>query len=152
MFSWFCDGTFNDFLLCDFIFILNIYSQNIVSKRSEIVNFTFHSYLIWSCILLRHKGKFTLCRLITPHYIIINNFIQYYFCYTSLKSLEIMLSTLTLINLIFLAAGQQPHIIFVFIDDLGWNDVGYHGSEIMVRKGFTSVVIQLSIPICSKRY
>ena len=47
-----------------------------------------------------------------------------------------MLLALTLINLIFLVAGQQPHIIFVFIDDLGWNDVGYHGSEIMVRKGF----------------
>ena len=30
-------------------------------------------------------------------------------------------------------AAQQPHIVFVFMDDLGWNDVGYHGSEIMVR-------------------
>jgi len=23
-----------------------------------------------------------------------------------------------------------PHIIFIMVDDLGWNDVGYHGSEI----------------------
>ena len=33
-----------------------------------------------------------------------------------------------------LVAAQQPHIVFVFMDDLGWNDFGYHGSEIMVRK------------------
>ncbi len=26
-----------------------------------------------------------------------------------------------------------PHVVFIFVDDLGWNDVGYHGSEIMVR-------------------
>ena len=47
-----------------------------------------------------------------------------------------MLSALTLFSLILLVAGQHPHIIFVFIDDLGWNDVGYHGSEIMVRDLF----------------
>ena len=32
--------------------------------------------------------------------------------------------------------AQQPHIIFIFVDDLGWNDVGYHGSEIMVSTIF----------------
>jgi hypothetical protein len=26
--------------------------------------------------------------------------------------------------------GNPPHIIFIVADDLGWNDVGYHGSEI----------------------
>ncbi|XP_068190570.1 arylsulfatase B-like [Antennarius striatus] len=27
-------------------------------------------------------------------------------------------------------AAQQPHIVFILADDFGWNDVGYHGSEI----------------------
>lgn len=26
--------------------------------------------------------------------------------------------------------GKQPHIVFILADDYGWNDVGYHGSEI----------------------
>eukprot|EP00061_Rhincodon_typus_P016540 g44809.t1 len=25
---------------------------------------------------------------------------------------------------------SQPHIIFVLADDYGWNDIGYHGSQI----------------------
>src|SRR2546425_5749862 len=29
-----------------------------------------------------------------------------------------------------LAAGHPPHIVFLLADDLGWKDVGYHGSEI----------------------
>lgn len=29
-----------------------------------------------------------------------------------------------------LLASGQPHIVFVLADDLGWNDVGYHGSDI----------------------
>ena len=39
---------------------------------------------------------------------------------------------------IFLSTAftQKPHIIFIFVDDLGWNDVGYHGSEIMVSTSF----------------
>ena len=37
------------------------------------------------------------------------------------------------INLFGFVVSQQPHIIFIFIDNMGWNDVGYHGSEIMVR-------------------
>jgi arylsulfatase A-like enzyme len=26
--------------------------------------------------------------------------------------------------------GQKPNIIFILVDDMGWGDVGYHGSEI----------------------
>ncbi|XP_068608597.1 arylsulfatase B-like [Brachionichthys hirsutus] len=29
-----------------------------------------------------------------------------------------------------LLAARQPHIVFILADDFGWNDVGYHGSEI----------------------
>ena len=27
-------------------------------------------------------------------------------------------------------SDKQPHILFVLVDDLGWSDVGFHGSEI----------------------
>mgnify|MGYP001794491143 FL=1 len=27
-------------------------------------------------------------------------------------------------------AVQKPNIIFIIADDYGWNDIGYHGSEI----------------------
>ena len=27
--------------------------------------------------------------------------------------------------------GQPPHIVLVVVDDLGFHDVGYHGSEIL---------------------
>lgn len=30
----------------------------------------------------------------------------------------------------FLDATQPPHVVFILADDFGWNDVGYHGSEI----------------------
>ena len=26
--------------------------------------------------------------------------------------------------------AQQPNILFILADDYGWNDIGYHGSEI----------------------
>jgi arylsulfatase B/arylsulfatase I/J len=26
--------------------------------------------------------------------------------------------------------GAQPHILFILADDFGYNDIGYHGSEI----------------------
>ncbi|MCP5115213.1 MAG: sulfatase-like hydrolase/transferase, partial [bacterium] len=29
-----------------------------------------------------------------------------------------------------LAAADHPHVVLIVADDLGWNDVGYHGSEI----------------------
>lgn len=27
-------------------------------------------------------------------------------------------------------AATQPHILLLLVDDLGWSDVGYHGSKI----------------------
>ena len=36
-------------------------------------------------------------------------------------------------------AGKAPNVVFIIADDLGWNDVGYHGSELK------SPVIYLSV-------
>ena len=30
-----------------------------------------------------------------------------------------------------LPLGVQPHILFILADDLGYHDVGYHGSEVL---------------------
>src|SRR5262245_46056284 len=27
-------------------------------------------------------------------------------------------------------AGDQPHIVYITVDDLGWKDIGYHGSTV----------------------
>lgn len=35
-----------------------------------------------------------------------------------------------LVSFPVVVAAQQPHIVFILADDFGWNDVGYHGSEI----------------------
>ena len=29
------------------------------------------------------------------------------------------------------ASGKQPNIVFILADDFGYNDIGYHGSEIL---------------------
>ncbi|XP_046873822.1 arylsulfatase B [Hypomesus transpacificus] len=34
------------------------------------------------------------------------------------------------VGLLLVEAKQPPHIVFILADDFGWNDVGYHGSEI----------------------
>jgi arylsulfatase A-like enzyme len=42
-----------------------------------------------------------------------------------------MLTTAAILPLLALAAkaDQPPHIVLMAIDDLGWADVGYHGSN-----------------------
>ncbi|XP_066257279.1 arylsulfatase B-like [Euwallacea similis] len=42
---------------------------------------------------------------------------------------ELCLPTLLLLLFHRTAAQQPPHIIFIIADDLGWNDVGFHGSN-----------------------
>ena len=37
---------------------------------------------------------------------------------------------LLLFTLIVDVAAKQPNIVFILADDYGWNDIGYHGSEI----------------------
>ncbi len=46
-----------------------------------------------------------------------------------LKSVGVGLSSY-LLGAPQVAAATRPNILFILIDDLGWNDVGYHGSEI----------------------
>lgn len=52
-------------------------------------------------------------------------------------------------------AHAKPHIVFMLADDLGWNDVGYHGSEIetphidaLVRSGL-ELDRYYTFPLCS---
>ena len=37
---------------------------------------------------------------------------------------------LTLFSSETVNGGNQPHVIYILADDLGWGDIGYHGSEI----------------------
>ena len=43
---------------------------------------------------------------------------------------RLFLSLLVLCAPTALGAAQPPHILYVTVDDLGWKDVGYHGSSI----------------------
>jgi len=53
------------------------------------------------------------------------------------------------------AAGSKPNIVIIVADDLGWNDAGYHGSEIVTPHidGLARDGIELnrfySCPLCS---
>ena len=40
----------------------------------------------------------------------------------------VTLFVLVLCNVV--VSAKQPHILVVIADDYGWNDIGYHGSEI----------------------
>ena len=35
------------------------------------------------------------------------------------------------LSLLLKASGKQPNIVFILADDFGYNDIGYHGSEIL---------------------
>ena len=37
---------------------------------------------------------------------------------------------LSFIHFLPFIAAKRPNIIFILADDYGWNDIGYHGSEI----------------------
>ena len=45
---------------------------------------------------------------------------------------RMMMLTAAVFSLLTLVvtAVQKPNIIFIIADDYGWNDIGYHGSEI----------------------
>ena len=34
------------------------------------------------------------------------------------------------LDILQVVIAKQPNILFILADDFGWNDVGYHGSEI----------------------
>lgn len=44
--------------------------------------------------------------------------------------LKIFTSTICLLLLPLLSASEKPHVVIFLADDLGWKDVGFHGSEI----------------------
>jgi len=39
-------------------------------------------------------------------------------------------SILPVLGILDVVTANKPHILFILADDFGWNDVGYHGSEI----------------------
>ncbi|KAJ7988580.1 hypothetical protein DPEC_G00325030 [Dallia pectoralis] len=45
-------------------------------------------------------------------------------CYIIATAFMLVLSPLPLV------CNKPPHIVFILADDFGWNDIGYHGSEI----------------------
>lgn len=49
-------------------------------------------------------------------------------------STRVLILTLFLLNFCFTtlteATGTKPHFLFLLVDDLGWSDVGFHGSKI----------------------
>ena len=46
----------------------------------------------------------------------------------SMETLYVIAILYALCNV--LVSAKQPHILVVIADDYGWNDIGYHGSEI----------------------
>ena len=48
-------------------------------------------------------------------------------------NLELATTTFVLVNFRLVIAtetAKKPHILLILVDDLGWSDVGFHGSKI----------------------
>ena len=50
--------------------------------------------------------------------------------FRSYSSISITLSVFLQAVVVQVVDSKPPHVLFILADDFGWNDVGYHGSEI----------------------
>ena len=47
--------------------------------------------------------------------------------------IEFLLFVLIELSLVIISHGKKPHIVFILADDFGFNDIGYHNSEIKTQ-------------------
>ena len=81
------------------------------------------------------------CKISFSHFIALINcissllLISIIFCFVSISYQEMRNSSAAVVLLMLLSLVQpgksgQPNVVFVLADDYGYNDIGYHGSEI----------------------
>jgi len=107
-----------------------------------------NSFCLVSCKLHKHSVTGRVNRTALPGDVGLANMKSLYLCI-------FVLFQLTVLYALVASASPQPNILFVLVDDLGWSDVGFHGSKIktpnvdkLAREGVVleSYYVQ---PICS---
>ena len=104
-------------------------------SSTQFIYMKFH-VLITSDKTDRHDNRLHMLQLVTDDRVIskkplirnksITMFANMFRVVLALCSLTAVFSTVAQAN----GTGKPPHILFIVADDLGWSDVGFHGSKI----------------------